>query len=317
MADTAPASTDGTGVLLLHNGSSGAAVVRADPMPEIRRRLPGARVRELGDGESLDDVVAEAFADEPAPTVLGILGGDGSVSRMAHLARRHDVPLLVLPGGTFNHFARSAGLDEVGLALDAFAAGTVREVAVAEVSVDDGEPITVLNAVSIGAYPQFLAERSRRTALGKWLGGALAAWQELHGARPITIVHDGRRARIWSMFVGVGPNDPDRHAMMQRATLDDAVLDIRIHHARGSRLRAMASLAFGRRSIAVLRAVRLMPPASELERLVEPEWEVGVRASAAPEVFVHDGELEAADEHGFELRLRAVPAALRVFAPSA
>jgi diacylglycerol kinase family enzyme len=314
MPDTASAASDGTGVLLLHNGRSGQAVVRADPLPQIRRRLPHAELHELAEGESLDDVVERAFAAQTPPTVLGILGGDGSVSRMAHLARRHDVPLLVLPGGTFNHFARSAGLDEVEVALDAFAAGRMRTVAVAEASVDGGEPVTVLNAVSVGAYPQFLAERTRRAALGKWIGGAVAAWRELRGAQPITIVHGGRRARVWSLFVGVGRNDPRRHAMMQRVRLDDPTLDIRLHHARGSRLRAMASLAFGRGTIAVLRALRIMPPASELERVVEPEWEIAVRASDALEVWVHDGELEEAAPAGFTLRIRAVPDAVRIFA---
>ncbi len=313
--DNPPAAPDGDGLLLLANSRSGEAVVRADPLPEVRRRLPRARIRELGDGEDLGEVVEAAMADAAPPRVLGILGGDGSVSRLAHLARRHDVPLLVLPGGTFNHFARAAGLDDVAAGLDAFAAGSLRTVAVAEVSVDDDAPVTVLNAVSLGAYPQFLAERTRRRALGKWLGGAAAAWRELHAAHPITVVRDGRRARVWSLFVSVGRNDPERHAMMQRVTLDDAELDIRLHHARGTRVRAMASLAFGRRTIAVLRAVRLMPPSSDLERVVAPEWEARVHPGAAPPVYVHDGELEEADAAGFTLRVRAVPDALRIYAP--
>lgn len=316
MPDNPPsAAPDGAGLLILANSRAGDSVVHADPLPEIRSRLPRAVVRELGPHDTLDDAVAEAMAGESPPSVLGVLGGDGSVSRMAHLARRHDVPLLVLPGGTFNHFARAAGLEDVGTALDAFTAGRVREVVVAELTVDDGDPITVLNAVSLGAYPQFLAERTRRSSLGKWIGGVVATWRELHGSQPIGIVHDGRRATIWSLFVSVGRNDPDRHAMMQRVHLDDATLDVRVHHARGSRVRAMASLAFGRRTVLVLRALRLMPPSSEVERFVEPEWEVAVRPGDAPPVYVHDGELEEADPAGFTLRIRAVPAALRVYAP--
>lgn len=310
-----PVPADGAGVLILHNGRSGQAVVRADPLPRIRERLPAAELREIGERESLDDIVADAVASRHPPRVLGILGGDGSASRMAHLARRHDLPLLVLAGGTFNHFARTAGIGEIETALDAFAAGRERAVAVAEVGVDGGEPITVLNAVSLGAYPQFLAERTRRGDLGKWLGGAVAIVRELRGSRPIAIARDGRHARVWSVFVGVGRNDPERHAMMQRVTLDDAVLDVRVHHARGSRLRAMTSLAFGRRTIAVLRALRLTPPASEFERTVETAWEIRVGPDAAPDVFVHDGELEHVSRDGFTLSLRAVPEALRVYIP--
>jgi undecaprenyl-diphosphatase len=311
----ASASTEGAGLFLVANAGAGTAVVRADPLPEIRRRLPRARVRELDAEESLDDAVAEALAAADPPTVLGVLGGDGSVSRMAHLARQAGLPLLVLPGGTFNHFARAAGLDDVDTALGAYEAGRLREVAVAELSVDDGDPITVLNAVSLGAYPQFLAERTRRSHLGKWLGGLAAIQRELRAARPIGIVSGGRRARVWSVFVGIGRNDPGRHAMMQRMRLDDPELDVRIHHARGSRVRAMASLAFGRRTIAVLRALRVLPPASEFERRLEDEWRIDVRPDGAPPVYVHDGELEEAAASGFTLRVRAVPAGLRVYAP--
>lgn len=311
----AHARPDGEGVLVLVNAGAGTAVVRADPLPRIRERLPRADVEELGEDDSLDDAVARAMAAETPPAVLGVLGGDGSVSRMAHLARRHGVPLLVLPGGTFNHFARAAGLDDVDAALDAFAGGRLRHVAVAEVAVDDSEPITVLNAVSLGAYPQFLAERTRRSGLGKWLGGVVAIQRELREARPIGIAAGGRRARVWSVFVGVGRNDPDRHAMMQRVRLDDPVLDVRIHHARGSRVRAMASLAFGRRTIAVLRALRVLPPAAEFERRVVEEWRIGVRPDGSPAVYVHDGELEEAAASGFTLRLRVVPSGLQVYAP--
>lgn len=300
---------------MLANSRSGSAVVRADPLPLIRERLPHARVHELGPDDDLDDAVAHAFAGDDPPEVLGVLGGDGSVSRLAHLARRHDRPLLVLPGGTFNHFARAAGLDDVETALDAYVAGSVREIAVAELTVDGGEPITVLNAVSVGAYPQFLAERTRRSGLGKWLGGVAAIQRELRSARPVRIVADEQRARVWSVFVGVGRNDPERHAMMQRVHLDDPVLDVRIHHARGSRVRAMASLAFGRRTIAVLRALRVLPPASEFERRVVEDWRMHVRPEGEDPVYVHDGELEHADPHGFDVHVRAVPRALRVFAP--
>jgi undecaprenyl-diphosphatase len=313
--ERAPARPDGEGLFLVANSGAGEAVLRADPLPDIRNRLPRARIHELGPDDSLDDAVADAMAGDDRPSVLGVLGGDGSVSRMAHLARRHDVPLLVLPGGTFNHFARAAGLDDVDAGLDAFDGGSIRDVTVAEVTVDDGEPITVLNAVSLGAYPQFLAERTRRSSLGKWAGGVVAIWRELHGSRPIGIVRGDRRAAVWSVFVSVGRNHPDRHAMMQRVRLDDPTLDVRVHHARGSRVRAMASLAFGRRTILVLRAVGLMPPSSDFERFVEPEWEIGVRPSGAPPVYVHDGELEEADPSGFTLRIRAIPAALRVYAP--
>jgi diacylglycerol kinase family enzyme len=305
----------GDGVLVIVNRASGASLGRADHTDEVRRRLPQAVVHVLADDETIDEVVTRAMgADEP-PSVLGILGGDGSVSRAAHLARRYELSLLVLPNGTFNHFARSADVDDVETGLEAFERGHVRSIAVAEVRVDDGDPTTVLNAVSLGAYPEFLAERERRSDLGKWWGGAVAVWRELHGANRVGISRNGRHARVWSLFVGVGRNDPHRVATMQRATLHDAVLDVRVHHARGTRLRAMASLAFGRRSVAVLRAVRLMPPDSDLERIVSEEFSVRVSPGGAPDLYVHDGELEQVPADGFELHVRIIPDGLRVHVP--
>ncbi len=313
-APAADASTfDGRGVLVITNSRAGTSVVRPDPLPEIRRRLSEARIESLGES-SMDDIVASAMSAADAPTVLAVLGGDGSVSRAAHLARRHDLTLLVLPGGTFNHFARAAGVDTVEAALDAYDAGSVRSVVVAEAVIDDGDPVTVLNAVSLGAYPELLAEREKRTSLGKWWGGAIAAWREIHGAHRITIVRDGRRAVVWSVFAGIGRGDPRRIAMMRRASLDEAVLDVRLHHARGTRLRAVTSLAFGRRTLAVMRALRLMPPASDLERAVVSEIELTVRPGEATPVLAHDGELAETPTGDYRLRLRAIPDGLRVYA---
>jgi undecaprenyl-diphosphatase len=309
----------GEGLFIVRNAQSGTSVVRADPADVIATRLPLARVHELGDGEDLDDAVAEAFAAEGPPRVLGVYGGDGSVSRMSGLARSRGVPLLVMPGGTFNHFARSAGIDDVETAIDAYVADATVSVSAMEVHDGDGEPVLVLNAASVGTYPELIEERDkRRKRLGKWIGGMVAAGRTMRGAEPLTIVRDGRRARVWSVFVGVGTNDPDRVATMQRAHLEEAVLDIRIHHARGTHLRAVASLAFGKRTAAVLRAVGLMPPRSDVERLVVAEFAMTVRpAPGHPGVWVHDGELEEPPGEEFTLRCRAVADAVTVYAPRA
>lgn len=317
MHGTPPPDAPGRGLLILRNALSGTAVIRLDPAPVLEGRLPAAVVHMLAEGEDMGDVVSQAAESDDAPVVLGVYGGDGSVSRMAGLARRLDLPLLVLPGGTFNHFARSAGIEDVDAALDAFDAGHLIDVSAIEASADGGESFLALNAVSVGSYPELIDEREkRRPRLGKWLGGIVAAWQTMRGAEPLVIVRDGRRAKVWSVFIGIGRNDPQRVATMQREELENAVLDVRIHHARGSRLRAVASLAFGRRTAAVLRALRLMPPREDVERLLVSEFEVSVRpAPGHPAVFVHDGELSEPGGEVFTLRCTAVPDAVRVYAP--
>lgn len=315
-ASTPTDDDDGRGVLIVRNARSGSAVIRLDPAATFEERLPAARVRELADGEDLADVVSQAMAEDPAPRVLGIYGGDGSVSRMAQLARQYDRPLLALPGGTFNHFVRALGIDSVDEAIDAFAAGSTVEVGVVDATADDEDAVTVLNVVSVGAYPELIEERERRSSLGKWIGGVVATAAALRRAEPLTIVREGRRARVWSAFVSVGRNDPDRVATMQRQEVDATVLDVRIHHARGSKVRALASLAFGKRTAAVLRAIGLFPRDADIERLVVRDLDLRVKPEAGhPSVFVHDGELEQRDPGGFRLRCVARPAAVTVFAP--
>jgi diacylglycerol kinase family enzyme len=317
-APSSPEDDRGRGVLIVRNAAAGSAVIRLDPGSTFAERLPAAQIREIREDEDLEDVVAAAMAAVAPPTVLGVYGGDGSVSRMAHLARRYDRPLLAMPGGTFNHFVRALGIDSVDAALDAYEAGSTVEVGVAEATADADDPVTVLNVVSVGAYPELIEERQRRNSLGKWLGGVVATAAALRSAEPLTVVRDGRRARVWSVFVSVGRNDPDRVATMQRQEAETGVLDVRIHHARGSKVRALASLAFGKRTAAVMRALRLFPRDEDVERLVLRELDLGVRPEPGhPSVFVHDGELEERDAAGFRLRCVAVPHAVMVFAPAA
>ncbi|MGC5221258.1 bifunctional phosphatase PAP2/diacylglycerol kinase family protein [Micromonospora sp. DT81.3] len=315
-----PASLDGEGVIIMLNADAGTSVIRFDPRPVIAERLPKAVLRELGPDETLDAAVREAMAADNPPRVLGVYGGDGSVSRMAHLAREFDLPLFALPGGTFNHFVRAAGIDSVDVAISALQTGAGVAASVGELTTA-GRSITVLNAASIGLYPDFVAQRARRRArLGKWFGGVAATWRELRDAEAIDIELDGTQARVWSVFASVGRNTPGHVATMQRQTLSDDVLDVRILHARGSRLQAVASLSFGKATRTVLRTLRLLPPASDVEHITTRQIQIHVLPRHGRATFyAHDGELErrpAVDEDGrYTLSCVIVPSALRVYAP--
>lgn len=316
-----PAVADGAGVLIVMNRGAGTAVIHLDPRPVIAERLPAARVRELEPGEAMDDVVREIMATADAPAVLGVYGGDGSVSRMAGLALEFDRPFLALPGGTFNHFARTAGADTVDRALDALQAGAGIAASVGELTVGE-RTTTVLNSASIGVYPEFVAERTKRKEkLGKWLGGAVAAWRGLRDAEPIEISIGGKHARAWSVFASVGRNTPGQVATFQRRTLSDDVLDVRVQHARGSRLQAVAALSFGAGTRAVLRALRLLPPASDIQHITATEISISVRPAPGDAPFyAHDGELQRRPAVGpdgrYVLTCRIRPRALRVYAPA-
>ncbi len=315
-----PSAPGGEGVLLFVNPSSGVEVIRTDPRTEIERELPSARLTELDPDDPPSAVVARALAAANPPRVLGVCGGDGTVSTIAAVARRVDLPLLVLPGGTFNHFARAIGADTVEHGIEALRGGRGMRVAAAEVETGGGS-VTVLNAGSVGIYPDFVARREvYRDRLGKWLGGVVAAVGVLREAEPIDIELDGERMRVWSVFASVGRNDPKRVATIRRWSVDDDVLDVRVLHARGPRYRAVAALAFGRRTAALARALRLMPRSSDIERRLVPVLTLTVLAAqdGAVPVFVHDGELETRldeDADGrYRIRMRIVPSDLRVYA---
>ncbi|HEX6364701.1 MAG TPA: phosphatase PAP2 family protein [Agromyces sp.] len=319
-----PASTDGDGVFIVVNRSSGTSVVRADPLRVIADRLPRAEVQVLETDDDPRVAVREALARPEPPRVIGVVGGDGSVATIAHLARQAGLPLFVVPGGTFNHFARTAGAASVDLAIDALQRGEGVRADVAELAFGDGDPITVLNSASVGVYADFVARREQLDGRwGKWIGGLIAAAGVVRRSEPVTVVVNGRRTRAWSLFVGVGPNDPGTAAPLQRRRLDGGVLDVRVLHAE-SRLHATASLAFGRRTSAVLRWLRLVPQridvftATSLDVIVRPR-------QGQPPGFAHDGEValdapaEASAEHpgpGYRTRITIAPRALDVYRPA-
>ena len=318
-----PASPDGDGVYIVVNRSAGTSVLRPDPAQTLAERLPRAELHLLDGGDPGEAARAALARDDP-PRILGICGGDGSVAAVAHEARAAGLPLLVVPGGTFNHFARTAGAASVDLAIDALQRGEGVRADVGELAFGDEAPITVLNTASVGIYPDFVVEREQREdRLGKWLAAIVAAARVLRRSRPVTIVMNGRRAEVWTLFVGVGVNDPGIVAPLQRRRLDGGVLDVRVLHM-DSRVRAAASLAFGRRMSAVFRALRLLP--QRIEAFTATSLEVIVRPrEGQPPGFAHDGEvaLDAPAEataaypgHGYRTRITIAPGALDVYRPA-
>ncbi len=286
-----PASPDGEGAFIVVNRSSGTSVVRLDPARMLAERLPRAELH-LSEGGDPGEAVRAALARADPPRILGVCGGDGSVAAVAHEARLAGLPLLVVPTGTFNHFAKAAGASPASAAVDALQRGEGVRVDVAELSFADADPITVLNTASVGVYPEFVAERERHEQRwGKWLAGLMAT-RVLRESEPVTIVIGGRQANVWTLFVGVGANDPDVAAPLGRRRLDGGVLDVRVLHA-DTRARAVASLAFGRRITGILRGLGMLP--RRIESFMTPSLEVIVKPRGnQPPGFAHDGEVATA-----------------------
>jgi undecaprenyl-diphosphatase len=304
-----PALPEGVGAFIVVNPASGNSTLRPDPMPLLATRLPRAVLHRLDDGEDLTAVLRQALATDAPPRVIGIAGGDGSVGAAAQVAREAALPLLVLPSGTFNHFAGAAGIGSVGEAADALLSGEGVRVDVADLVVDGGDPKTVLNEASVGVYSNFVAEREKvQPRVGKWVGSVVAAIRVMRTARPAQVTIDGRQAEVWSLFVGVGRNDPGAAAPLKRRSLVGGTLDVRLLHAR-SRSRAVWTLSMGRRSGGVVRKV--LPGWTGLEERTVAATDIAVH-SRDEQPLAHDGEVQS---HGnaYSYRVAVAPGALEVY----
>ena len=112
-------------------------------------------------GRHQDLTAAINGALEGGADALGVAGGDGSVSTVAAAAWAHLLPLICVPAGTRNHFARDLGLDpdDPAAALDAFTDGAEARIDVATVN---GRPF--LNVVSLGIYGEAIRRSAYRDA---------------------------------------------------------------------------------------------------------------------------------------------------------
>ncbi|HWE57840.1 MAG TPA: diacylglycerol kinase family protein [Acidimicrobiales bacterium] len=158
----------------------------------------GIDVEELDDPARLPDLIRASLARDRSP--IGVSGGDGTIRCAAECLAGRNVPLLVVPGGTRNHFARELGIESLGDAVDAAKAGTVTEVSVGAV----GDRIFVNNA-SIGLYPALVRKRDRLGPVRfKSVASVRAAIALIRTGEPITVALDGDRMRAWLVFVGNG-----------------------------------------------------------------------------------------------------------------
>lgn len=230
---------DGTGLTVVVNATAGAPG-QTGTADELRRRLPGATLVEVEEGDDLDDALARAAAAD----VVGIVGGDGSVNAAAAIARDAGKPLFVVPAGTLNHFVRDLGVESVDDAVDALRRG--HAVAV-DTGTIDGRPF--LNTASFGTYSDLVDARERlEETIGKWPALVVALVRLLRTAAPMEVELDGRDRRLWMVFVGNCTYSPPGFAPAWRERLDDGWLDVRLVDASSpfSRSRLLAAVLTGR-----------------------------------------------------------------------
>jgi diacylglycerol kinase family enzyme len=144
-------------VLIMNPRSGGGKVGKFHLEDECRSR--GIEPVVLSPGADLLALAEDAIAR--GADVIGMAGGDGSQALVASVASKHDVPHVVIPAGTRNHFALDLGMDrdDVVGALDAYTDGIERRIDLASVN-----GTTFVNNASMGLYAKIVQSPEYRDA---------------------------------------------------------------------------------------------------------------------------------------------------------
>ncbi|WP_285318943.1 bifunctional phosphatase PAP2/diacylglycerol kinase family protein [Pseudarthrobacter sp. lyk4-40-TYG-27] len=280
----APGLPGGEGLSIVVNTLGGS--FKVETAAALKDVFPKAHINVV---QPDDDLVQQinATADVPGTLALGVWGGDGTVGAAAAAAVDRSLPLLVLPGGTLNHFARDAG---IGNLKDAVKAATKGEAALADIGLVTAErglaghpevsELVMLNTSSVGLYPNLVRRREHlQPALGKPLAGVVAMFRTFAAGTPITLSVDGVRHKVWIAYLGRGRYYPRDHAPLIRPVMDDGVLDVRLITADESFARVRLLWAVLTGTVASSRITHLREAST-----------VTIDADGAPMALAVDGE---------------------------
>ncbi len=297
-----PALRDGEGLVVLINPGSGAD--GEDPGAELKAVWPAAlQVFTEPGGDLTKQLEAELDTSGLPPVrALGVAGGDGTVAAVAAVAASRGLPLVVVPAGTLNHFARDIGVTEVSDAVEAVRAGSAMAVDLGGVQVDDEPPHWFVNTASLGGYPDLVQLRERRESRwGKWPAAAFALIRVLREGDPLAVRIDGKPRKVWLVFVGNGLYRPRGFAAAARHRLDSGLFDFRYVRAdvRLSRIRFL---------------IGALSSALERSRTYVQQERAGmlIEVLGSPVALATDGEVMA---EGRRFRFFTQPAALQVYRP--
>jgi diacylglycerol kinase family enzyme len=228
-----------TDFLLVNPRSGTSSPSAAELIAAARERGVEARVLTRED----DAAVLVREAAERGARALGIAGGDGSLACAATVALERDLPLVVVPFGTENHFARDLGLDRDDplAALDAFG-GEERRVDAATVG---GR--VFLNNVSLGIYASMVHDPAHETRNRAAAGLRVLAALFGRSRRPLALSFEaeGRREQLSALVLLVASNDygsDPRADVTRRERLDEGLLHAYVIEAVG-RLKLAGLLA--------------------------------------------------------------------------
>jgi diacylglycerol kinase family enzyme len=202
--------------LLLINPRAGRAWPTTEDLAEAAQAR-GFDAHVLQAGESPAELARAADAE-----MLGAAGGDGSVASVASVAVERGLPLVVVPYGTRNHFARDLGLDRDDplTALEGFDGREWR------IDVGRAGERRFLNNVSLGAYAALVHRREHHRRRREALAGLRALWIGLRERRDVWASIDGEPVRGRVLLVANNAYELSLFSIGERPRLDEGRLHL-------------------------------------------------------------------------------------------
>jgi diacylglycerol kinase family enzyme len=204
---------------LIINPRSGTGRPNASDLREEAERL-GIATHMLDEGED-----AAALARD-ADTPLGMAGGDGSLAAVAEVAVERDVPFVVVPFGTRNHFARDLELDPDD-PLGALRAFSGRETRVDAGRVNDR---LFLNNVSLGLYARLVRRREHHRRRSEAFARLRALGLLVRRPGPLSVTIDDRPVEARVILVSNNRYEVELFSVRERERLDEGALHVYVAH---------------------------------------------------------------------------------------
>ncbi|MFT4015076.1 MAG: diacylglycerol kinase family protein [Paracoccus sp. (in: a-proteobacteria)] len=215
----------------------------------LHGRVAQLAIRQVDEGTDLAGEAREAIRQ--GFDLIVAAGGDGTQAAVAGAVTGSDAAMAVIPGGTFNYFARDLGSGEtVEAALQIFDAPTLRRIDVGEVN-----GMIFLNNFSFGAYPEILKRRENiyrrwgRSRIAAYWSALAALWNLRHPLR-LTVRANGTERRFTTAlaFVAKSAYQLDSFGLEGADCIREGRLALLVARARqpGPLVRAALRLALGK-----------------------------------------------------------------------
>ncbi|NIE97926.1 diacylglycerol kinase [Acinetobacter sp. Tr-809] len=168
------------------------------------------QVFELNSHVHFDDMMATVLARHQSSEHKGVVvaaGGDGTLNAVAKQLMHTDIPMGIIPLGTFNYVARALHIPiDVAQAAEVIATGSIQSVHVAGINDQ-----IYLNNASLGLYPLFIKKRELynqrlgRFPLHAYTSGLDVLLRE-HKSLKLAVTVDGQRYPVATPLVFFGNN---------------------------------------------------------------------------------------------------------------